>query len=167
MVPAYLVSLLTRQVALLQRDGFLKKHPNPWLIWEPGSWDPPLSPAESDAGATRLPDPKRPDRPGAGDALCFELISKEKDHLFKVGRSSDCEIVLNDMTISREQFHLDCKGGKWTLVPITNAATQLFGKDVSTPVELARESPLKAGHLTLTFCPAGDFANRLAKLIKA
>jgi hypothetical protein len=166
MVPAYLVSLLTRQVALLQRDGFLKKHPHPWLVWEAGNWDPPRSPAESDAGATRLPDPKRPERPGAGDALCFELVAKDKDHLFKVGRSSECEIVLNDMTISREQFHLDSKAGKWVLVPITNAHTQLFGRELEAPIELTRESPLKVGHLTLTFCPAAQFAERLAKATK-
>ena len=161
MVPAYLVSLLTRQVQMLQREEFLKRHPHPWLVWEPGNWDPPRTPTESDIGKTHLPDPSRPAGPGAGDALCFELVAKDSEHLFRVGRSSDCEIVLNDMTVSREQFHLAIKDSVWTLVPLQSARTSLEARDVTGPVKLERAASLQAGGLKLSFVPAPAFVDRL------
>lgn len=169
MVPAYLLSLLSRQLLMLQADGFLKRHPHAWLVWEPGNWDSPRSPGESDAGATRVPDPLRPSAPEAGDALCFELLIKgQQEGALKVGRSSECQIVLNDMTISREQFQLRLAQGSWSLVGTSGAKTLVSGAPAGEqPVKLDKEARLKAGGLRLTFYQPPAFLDRLKELTPA
>jgi hypothetical protein len=108
MVPAFLMSLLSRQLVLLGEDGFLANHGHAWLVWEPGTWQSPTSPSQSDTGETMLPTRGAPAHPGADDPLCFELVTRPDagETWLKVGRAPDCAIVLNDMTVSRDQLRL-------------------------------------------------------------
>ncbi len=164
MVPAYLLSLLSRQLLMLKREAFLKRHPHAWLVWEPGNWESPRTPAESDAGATRLPDPLRPAAPVGGDALCFELLVKSPsaESRWRVGRSSECAIVLNDMTISRDQFQLAFAPGGWSLVNASGAKTFIGTQPAGErPVPLGDQANLKAGGLRLSFYRPETFIRRL------
>ena len=63
MVPAFLMSLLSRQLVLLGEDVFLANHAHAWLVWEPGTWQSPTSPSQSDTGETMLPSRGAPAHP--------------------------------------------------------------------------------------------------------
>ncbi len=151
MVAAFLVSMLSRQVALLGELEFLRQHPHAWLVWEPGAWEPPRSPDESDLGVTKLP-VGAPGRPEAGDALCFELVARSNETVLHVGRSPQSAIVLNDMTVSRDQGRLVFAEGQWSF-EATDPPAAL--------VPLRDQAAVRAGGLTLTFHSAEGLVARL------
>jgi Inner membrane component of T3SS, cytoplasmic domain len=152
MVPAFLVSMLSRQLALLGDHEFLRQHSHAWLVWEPGAWNPPRSPDESDLGATLFPRGAGAGHPEAGDALCFELVTSSNRAVLQVGRGPQCAIVLNDMTVSRVQCQLEFGDGEW----------QLRQSDASSEAVVLREkAAVRAGGLTLTFHSATGLVERL------
>jgi hypothetical protein len=155
MVPSFLVSLLSRQLELLGPDGFFKQHPHAWLLWEPGAWQSPSSAHESETGSTRLPVAIRPTHPGVDDALCFELVCKpDVETWLTGGRGSGNDLVLNDMTVSRDQFRLVSGPDGWALHDAPGGA--------ATPRLLGGQATLSAGGLTLTFYEPPAFLDRLA-----
>lgn len=162
-IQAFLISLLTRQLALAQ-DAFLTRYPNHWLVWEPGEWSVPVSGVDVSIAETRLPSGGAELRPLGGDALCFALKVAEGAPL-KVGRAADNELVVSDMTASRLHASLELKAGAWSLTPLSETKkTTVDGKAVGTgkPIALRTGMVIELGDVKVTFYDAAAFKNRVA-----
>lgn len=152
-----MLSLLGRQRQLLGAR-FFERYPSNWLVWEPGPWRPARSELTSNTEKTQLPTPAPVARPQGDDALCFEL--KRVDSALMVGRGTENHIVVNDLTVSRAQLHLQCAEGKWT-VRTTNPLT-VDGHQVGPQGALLRNgSRIVIGDVRLTFYETEGFIERL------
>lgn len=157
---AYMMSLLA--VRKLQFGAtFTTKFPNPWLYWEPGVWQPAKG-AGSPTMIGGMVDPGA--RPGQGDALCFELAEPRP---LKVGRAPECDVVLNDATVSREHVVLEPNAGRW-FVKVSGGGTALLDERPlgANGAELRSRSKLRLGDVTLTFYLPADFVERLDESIQ-
>ncbi len=153
MIQGYLLSLLTRQRALLG-DRFDARYPHAWLVWEPGARQRPQTAADLEAGKTQLPA-----RPGAmvpvgNDAVCFPLPEPTRPgNCLTLGRQPDSSITIDDMSVSREHARLFVRSSKWQLEPIGRASTLV----ASVPIREGQSAPLSngctilVGGVTLTF----------------
>ena len=166
MVPAFMLSLLKRQQLMLA-ERFIARYPSCWLVWAPGSWKPPHTTAESDAGKTQLPDEAHDLRPRGSDALCFQLYLTRgaEEGQFTLGRGSDRDIVVNDMTVSRDHLRLHFTKGVWSAeaVAAPGASTRLGSRALAAGEKqpLAPGSPVTVGGVTLTFYDPDGFLKRL------
>jgi hypothetical protein len=148
---------------LLQKKGFLQQHPYAWLVWEVGTTMVPASTKEGSSGSTRIPDQKGPPEPEAGDPLCFELSAPDDADLrLKVGRSTDCEMVINEMTVSREQFELHHSQGYWAVLNSVGAKTAVgVVQSPHKPIVLRDHTVIKAGGVRFTFYGPEAFVARV------
>lgn len=156
---AYMISLLgVRKLQL--GAGFVAKFPHPWLVWEPGVWQP----AQGAGAPTRISGVLDVNaRPAQGDALSFELIDRRP---LRIGRATECEIVLNDATVSREHLVLEPSATGWAARTSPGATAQLADRRLGPGAEeLASGHTIKVGDVTLTFLSAEGFAARLDQLI--
>ncbi len=163
-IQAFLMSLLTRQLALAQ-DSFITRYPHCWLVWEPGEWSVPVSGVDVSVAETRLPSVAlQEQRPLGGDALCFSLKVVD-GAVLKVGRAADNEIALSDMTVSRLHARLEFKSGSWSMVPLSETKkTTHAGKatSIGKPVALQSGQVLELGGVKVTFYDAASFKDRVA-----
>lgn len=157
-VPAYMLSILHRQQALL-KDGFVERYPTDWLVWEPGPWRPARSVLESNLEATQLPKHDEVKRPVGTDAICFQLKLPKEGGLLKVGRATTNHVVINDLTASREQFSLKCDGGRWSVVS-PQGQLLVDGAVVGDAVALKSGSRISLGDVEMTLLSAADMAAR-------
>lgn len=159
----FLLSLLSRQLMLLQKSGFLLQHRFAWLVWEAGTATVPRSTSEASSGSTRIPDSKAIPAPEAGDPLCFELAAPDDSDLrLKVGRSTDCDLVINEMTVSREQFVLHHSQGYWAVLNSAGAKTVVGTVDSPhKPIVLRDHTVIKAGGVRFTFYTPEAFIARV------
>lgn len=159
-IRAYMISLLgVRRIQL--GAGFASKFPHPWLVWEPGVWQPAMG-----AGApTRISGALDINaRPSQGDALSYELVERRS---LRIGRATDCEIVLNDATVSREHLILEPTADGWAAKVAAGAHAQLGDAPLgSQPLALHSGQTLKLGDVTLTFLSPEGFAARLDRAIE-
>jgi hypothetical protein len=157
-----MMSLLTGQLAVLKADGFARLHPkaSAWLVWEPGNWESPRSETESNTGVTRFPLLKDPSGPEDGDALCFEL-TVTADEKLRIGRATGCDIILNDMTVSREQFELFHCEGFWAVLSSLGATTFVGDAEASRAIALRDQTVIRAGGLRLSFYKPASLLERL------
>lgn len=166
MVPAFMLSLLQRQ-RLMLTDKFTVRYPSCWLVWEPGSWKPPHSTAEADSGKTQLPAPAHDLRPRGSDALCFQLYLARgaPQGTLTLGRATEGDIVVNDMTVSREHLKLHLEKGAWAAEAVAApAASSKVGSKVLTAGQrhpLVSGATVTVGGVTLTFYDAGAMLKRL------
>lgn len=164
-MPAFLISLLARQLALLEHKGFQALHPKvaAWLVWEPGKWVSPRTEAELNTGITRFPVLGRPEAPEEGDALCYALVGNEHgdDDRLKIGRALECDIILNDMTVSREQLELHHCEGYWAALSSVGATTFVGDVEASRAIALRDQALIRIGGLRLTFYRPEGFLERL------
>lgn len=162
--PAFLLSLLVRQW-LLTKERFGQRYPHGWLVWEPGEWVGPARGEDISVAETRLPSNRTPDRPPQGDALCFELRGAE-GALLRLGRADTNDIILNDMTVSREHLRLSVEQGRWVLTPGSEAkATTVSGNPLPPGTSRPLESGdvIKVGGLTLSFYDSKRFIERVQR----
>lgn len=157
-VRAYLLSMLA--VRRYGEKDFPRAFPHPWLIWEPGAWVPASPSAVSSdthASAGRGYNPQ-----GTGDALCFELAERRP---LKVGRSSACDIQLNDATVSREHLLLQPEpiGAGWLASPATTRNTTEYNGVALTGQSLPLRAldKLRLGDVTVTFADPDAMLVRL------
>lgn len=157
-VPAFMLSLLGRQ-RLLLGARFLERYPSNWLVWEPGTWRPARSESTSNTEATQLPTATGPTvRPVGDDALCFEL--KRRPAELQLGRGTDNQIVVNDLTVSRAQLQLTFVGGAWRVH--TQVLVMVDGLPVGAEgAALKNASALVIGDVRLTFYEPEGFLVRL------
>ncbi len=154
-VRAYMMSLLVVR-RLTASETFAAKFPHHWLVWEPGQWKP----SAGEGSATRLASNALPDRPLGGDALCFELVQPKE---LKVGRAADCDILINDATVSREHVLLvPGAGGGWSAKALSAGATSLDGAALGGHgLELKPGAKLRLGDVLLSHYDAEGMISRL------
>lgn len=158
-VSAYMLSLLGRQHQLLG-STFFERYPSDWLVWEPGPWRPSRSILTSNAEKTQLPSGMDDPRPQGEDALCFEL-KRVAGACLTVGRGTENQIVINDLTVSREQFVLELVGKSW-VVRSRGTPLTLDGQVLeSDGAPLADAMVIGAGDVRMTFYSPAGFPQRL------
>jgi hypothetical protein len=160
MARAFMISFLARQALTRSRDVMAGLYPHPWLVWEPGAWTAP-SPNNR---MTILPPAPGTERPVAGDALCFELVLKPGQTGLRVGRAPDCDIVINDATVSRAHLLLTTEAEGWVaLVSPSSRGVTAGGLAIAPGARFAllRDMPLQVGEVQLTFHERDGFLTRV------
>ena len=158
-VAAYMLSLLGRQHQLLGAE-FFQRYSSDWLVWEPGPSRPARSILTSNIEATLRPSGSATPHPVGEDALCFELKHVAGASL-AVGRGSENHIVINDLTVSREQFVLQFEGKSW-LVKGRETPLAVDGKPVGAEgTQLQNASVIATGDVRMTFYTPQGFPQRL------
>jgi len=157
-VSAFMLSLLARQQQLLG-GRFFEHHPSDWLVWEPG----PSRPSRiltSNSDSTLNPSGGSPQQPVDADPLCFELKRAPRATL-TVGRATENDLVLNDLTVSREQFVLQLIDQAWQVrgrgSPVTVDGAMVG--EAGSP--LRNGAVITAGNARLTFYSPEGFPQRL------
>lgn len=135
------------------------RYPHPWLVWEPVVWKPsPLSAlsAETLPASFSSRPPERPD----GDALCFELAGAEP---VKVGRAPDCDLRINDATVSREHLWLEPDADGWRIrLGSQLSQTLLDGRKLTAEgSRIAPGAELRLGGVILHFEDPASLMRRL------
>ena len=155
------MSLLARQLALLG-ERFKTRYPHPWLVWEPTGSVRATDEDQANAGRTQVPQSVVHARPEGSDALCFPV---GPDKQVKVGRAKTNDIVIDDMTLSREHFLLFLEGTTWHLAlaePVTCATfVRRMSVQSGKPVFLVDGCAIKAGDAELTFYEGVSIIDRL------
>jgi hypothetical protein len=158
-VRAYLLSNLVAQRRSLA-GAFSGQFPHAWLVWEIGVWKPsPRSPATT---ATRIPRAAlSAPAAGAGDPLCYELRERAP---FKVGRAPDCDVRLNEETVSRDHLWLEPAGETdWLVRPGSpTSMTLVSGRALhGDGLSLTSRETLELGNVVLTFETAQSLLSRV------
>jgi hypothetical protein len=153
----YLLSRMAREYAA-SGSTFLQRYSGSWLVWEPGAWRPSRV-----HDLTQLSVDGEP-APAMTDAVTFHLQDRRA---MKIGRSSSCDIVINDATVSREHLSLEPDGDGWKVKVLSSRSpTELAG----TPSIAGQELPLTSGArlglggVSLTFWDTEGLAQRLPRL---
>ncbi|MBI5546661.1 MAG: FHA domain-containing protein [Deltaproteobacteria bacterium] len=151
MTRAFLLSFVTRQVLLSPREKVAASYRHSWLVWEPGAWVAP----PPGLHMTLVPaPPQEAMRPVQGDALCFELALTEGQTGLRLGRAADCDLVINDGTVSRSHLWLTREPEDWAaqVLPSSRGATS-DGRVLSpgTRLPLRRGTRLQLGDVVLTY----------------
>jgi hypothetical protein len=161
---SFLVSQLARSYSGTL-EAFVRAHAHPWVLWEPGAWRPP---GRSTTTVVALP--AQPSDPRAGEALALSLEGRaESPGQVRLGRAPECEIVINDGTLSGVHllFMRDAgPGGSgaagWTVRDGgSRNGSWLDGVrlEAGQPHALVSGARLQAAQVRLTFYdPAGMFA---------
>lgn len=148
--PSYLLSFLAIQAAR-QQAKFVERYGGAWLVWEPGTWQPPsralvetMSAPKSATEATK---------PTDTDALCFALGDGP---LVSVGRAPENDCVVSDATVSRQHVELLRAGDTWSVRPVGGRHAELNGRVLRGELTLAAFDQLGLGNVKLTFFPSHD-----------
>jgi hypothetical protein len=158
---AFMLSLLARQHQLLGA-AFFERYPSDWLVWEPGPWRPARSILTSNVEATQKPTAMEPPRPVGEDALCFEL-KRVAGASLAVGRGTGNHVVINDLTVSREQFLLELRGSVW-VVHGKGTPLSVDGQPVGAAgAPLKNGAVISAGDVRITFYSPDGFPVRLSR----
>lgn len=156
-----MLSLLVRQQLFL-KEQFASRYPSSWLVWEPGEWKPARTPSEGNTSTTHHSTPSSSRRPAGGDALCFELKGNKE---LALGRDSASDIVINDMTISREALRLRPADGGWKVRLAEGASADTrFGDSPAQPgmeMKLQPGTVIASGGVRFTFYDSLGFVERL------
>lgn len=158
---AYMLSLLVVR-RLSHRDDFLQKFPHCWLLWEPGQWQPSTGSTPTRVASAEA----SPGRPPGGDALCYELAT---ERVMRVGRLPECELQINDATVSREHLQLEpVASGRWSIRAISaSSPTSVDDRPLGLQElrELTPRAAVKIGDVTVTFHTPATFVARLDQMI--
>ncbi len=151
-VKTFLLSWLRKNHAGDRLEQFERLRPGAWLVWEAGPWRPPSARRETlQAGpTTRLL--------ASGESLAIELAAKDGGAEVRLGRDADCDLVIDDATLSR--IHLVLRrgaSGAWTVQDAgSRNGTKVDGGPATMPLPLRDGSVVEAGAVRLTFyTPAG------------
>lgn len=106
---------------------------------------------------------------GGGEPMAV-VIEKNKDNAFQrritIGRTTNNDIVLDDVSVSRFHAWLEHQGGDWVLVDAgSRNGTTMAGRKLTarTPAPLSNGVPLRIGSMHLTFYTAEGFLNLLQR----
>lgn len=131
--------------------------PGHWLVWETvGFKVSPRSAARTmrlgDLGAAPAQKP---------DAMCFHLGEAAAQSV-QLGRDLDCDVPLNDGTVSRKHLEVIAEGGTWWVRVLEGREATLDGQPVTSQgLPLKPGSRLQVGAVTLTFHDAASLLARL------
>lgn len=149
--PSYLLSFLAIQAARLQAK-FGQKYGGGWLVWEPGSWQPPNRALVQTMGVTKERATSAT-APTDTDALCFSL---GESPLVKVGRALDNDCVVSDATVSRNHLELRHSPAGWQVNAVGGRLVELNGRRLTSEKALVAFDQLRLGNVTLTFFPTHE-----------
>jgi hypothetical protein len=142
-VTSYLLSWLRRKFATVDGAAFERLHPHDWLVWE--ALDAPAA--------------------GGGEALAIALSRNPRRPYLALGHGPECDIVLDDATLSRVHLVLIRAGARdWALRGADGSAgTRLNGLPLGAgePHPLRSGDRIQAGEVQLTFLAASDILHRL------
>jgi hypothetical protein len=119
------------------------------LIWEPGDWRPPTK-----SGGTVVTVPGVKPQAKAGDALVIYLEPRADGGALALGRATECELVVDDATVSARHLALAPREGGWGVMsPGSTNGTQLNGKQMAPEAwsGLAPGDRLTVGQVALTY----------------
>jgi hypothetical protein len=148
-------------------ETFIRQHPHPWVLWEPGAWRPP---GKSTTTVVALPQALGDARAGEALALALEGHPETPDRV-RLGRAPECEIVINDGTLSGVHllFMRESAGG-WTVRDGgSRNGTWLDGVrlEPGQPRALVSGARLQAGQVGLTFYAPEEMIARLRSVSAA
>lgn len=142
-------------------SGFNTRYPHPWLVWEPGNR---VSSAHGVPVTTVVPVQSPGQAPAAGDPLCFPLVPGARGAV-RVGRSPESDVVVDDLTVSRDHLELCVDAEGWFVrVPPQSSATTLVRKMSLQPGETMRlvdGCAIVAGGVQFTFRAQGKLLPRV------
>jgi pSer/pThr/pTyr-binding forkhead associated (FHA) protein len=140
-VTSYLLSFLRRKFATVDGTTFERLHPHDWLVWE----------------AEALPG-------GGEEALAIALSRNPRRPYLALGHGPECDIVLDDASLSRVHLVLVRVGPRdWALRNADGSAgTRLNGRAIDgwEPRPLASGDRIRAGDVRLTFLAGADLLRR-------
>jgi pSer/pThr/pTyr-binding forkhead associated (FHA) protein len=87
-------------------------------------------------------------------------LPKNADRRISLGRAEDCDVVINDVSVSRVHAYLEHDGTAWSIVDGgSTAGTQLNDRLIPSgePRKLAPLDRISVGYVSLVFTPASDF----------
>ncbi len=154
-VPSFMLSFLAAR-SVTQETQFRQLYAGPWLVWEPGSWQPAAGTITTLVpGATRAPT--------SGDALCFALGGASVPRHLKVGRGSDCDLIINDATVSRHHVSLHLGPAGLELESMKDAGVVVDGQTVRAGERrvLRWGAALSLGNVHFSLYDDASFARRL------
>jgi hypothetical protein len=160
---SWLLSSLRHQYQPKGREVFLSQFKNAWLLWEPGSWTPPqrrtMTLPVRNALTGEFPPPDT-----AAEALAVALLPDTQ--VLTLGRGEDCELVINDATLSGRHlaFHPG-PGGSWAVEDLHSTNGSRLGQQLLSPgatLPLTDGARLEAGQARFTYCSPEGLWARLA-----
>lgn len=161
--------MLTRQLLALSASGFSSRYPHAWLVWEPGERVAPL--ANVGAPVTTLVPVSSPSRaPTVEDPLCFPLVVPISGLTMRVGRAPESDLVVDDLTVSREHFAVELEGADWVVtVPAASNATTMVRNMSLQPGEkmkLLDGCTIVAGGVRFTYLKSTRLLARLVARVE-
>jgi hypothetical protein len=149
MIAPLALSVLHRQ-RLLLGPAFLEKYPHPWLVWESGPQRP--SAPGSTVVETRTPRQAGPAPSRTEEPVAFPLTGTRA---LRLGRATTCDLVIDDVTMSRELGLIRPEGQRWFFDRLSPAVT----------LELSSGLALSLGDVWLTFLSAAELVARLDAML--
>lgn len=165
---SWLLSTLRAGSVAKGRDAFLAANPGCWLLWEPGSWKPPQSRTMIMTVAMKpvpVPAPARAAAPAAPTAEALAIALVPLAHPLVLGRSDDCDLPLNDATLSGHHLAFHSSGASWSVEDVGSTnGTRVNGVMLAPSARLALSAGAKieAGQVRLTFVTPEALWARLA-----
>ncbi len=153
----YLISWLKKPHAGHRLEEFERVRPGPWLVWEAGPWRPPSARRETlQAGPNTA-------LLASGESLAIELAAKDRGDEVRLGRDVDCDLVIDDATLSRVHLVLrrDAKGAWSAQDAGSRNGTKVDGAPAKLALPLRQGSVVEAGAVRLTFYDAAGLYARL------
>jgi len=141
-------------------EAFSQTYPHPWLVWELEGFKP-TSMSVKETRTTPTPSGSRP-IVATPDPLCFELKDRSP---FKVGRAPDCDVRVNDATVSREHLWFEPQDeGVWLARPASPSSITYVNGEVLTPAgrRLAPGEVIAIGTVRLTYESLETMLKRLS-----
>src|SRR5947199_8831142 len=153
---SFLISILAQKFKDADLETFKRQHPHDWLLWEPGTWKPPgratlvIPPEQMKAVANK-----------SGEGLAFVMVPKKAGaNQLSLGRGDECDIAINDGTLSSMHLvFMQLAGGVWT---VRDAGSRNGSSVDGLKLEAGKPQPLRNGarilaaQVSLTYyTPAG------------
>lgn len=154
---SYMLSTLARRFATSDLDTFKQAHPHEWLVWEPGAWRP--------AQHTTILVATPPPQPTGGEVLALALEPAEGKTGVTFGRGEECDLTLNDGTLSTVHLlFMRAPDRTWTVRDAKSKNGSHLGPTPLTPgvpFALTNGQQLFAAQVALTFYTAAGMLHRL------
>lgn len=154
---SYLLSMLRSASAGKNLEAFIATWPHDWLIWEPGNWKPP--------GPTTLVESPTPPAPAVGEALALALAERPGSAQVTVGRGSDCDVPVNDGTLSLLHLvFMRSSDGLWTVRDANSRNGTFVGGrrlEPGKPAVLQDSDQIRAAQVVFTYATPQHLFSRL------
>lgn len=155
---SYLVSWLRKAHAGAKLADFERERAGAWLVWEAGPWRPPSARRD-----TLIAEPQTR-LLASGESLAIQLEPRRPGTEVRLGRGSDCDLVVDDATLSRVHLLFAQDGARrWTVRDAgSRNGTKINGRPLhDTPLPLEPGAAIEAGAVRLTFLDAPGLYVRL------